>query len=277
MGTSRTPSKETISMTFKDILVHIDNCEQSAAVLDLAIALARRHEAHLTGLHVSTHHHYQSQLENVGRHAAALEANFSSKTARAGISADWSCIESAVSGRSIAEMVILQAHCRDLVIVGQTDPVHDGSAEPDLPERVVLGGGRPVLVVPYAGTFDTVGERVVVAWKAGRESTRAINDAMPFLLTAGEVRVMAVDPADAGDGPCSDICAHLARHGISGKSERIVVAYVTVGDVLLNQAWEERCDLLVMGAYTQTSRGPVLGPVAKHVLRHMTMPVLMSH
>ena len=39
-------------MPLKDILVHLDASARSAVRLDLAIDLARRHDAHLTALHV---------------------------------------------------------------------------------------------------------------------------------------------------------------------------------------------------------------------------------
>jgi len=42
-------------------------------------------------------------------------------------------------------------------------------------------------------------------------------------------------------------------------------------------SWEKGCDLLVMGAYTHSARGFVLGAHAKDILRHMTLPVLMAH
>ena len=68
-----------------------------------------------------------------------------------------------------------QSCCRfvDLVILGQHDP-NQPLLPSDLPEQVILYSGRPVLVVPNSGTFDTVGERIVVAWNAGREAARAI-------------------------------------------------------------------------------------------------------
>lgn len=44
-----------------------------------------------------------------------------------------------------------------------------------------LESGRPCLVVPYAGEFPTVGTRVLVAWDGGRESARAVHEAMPHL------------------------------------------------------------------------------------------------
>ena len=48
-----------------------------------------------------------------------------------------------------------------------------GIVNRDLPERAVLGGGRPVLVVPFAGRFDTLGRHVLAAWNDSREAARS--------------------------------------------------------------------------------------------------------
>ena len=45
-----------------------------------------------------------------------------------------------------------------------------------------MAAGRPVLVVPYAGNFETVGKRILMAWT--REANRALNDALPLLEEA---------------------------------------------------------------------------------------------
>lgn len=270
-------------MTFKDILVHIDSSPQCAARLSFAIGLARQHKAHLTGLYVISTPHYKPRHGSAGVKAADVQAVFEREVAESGISAEWLCVDWPVTGVSMTEIVNLHAYHKDLVIVGQTDPSSPrGEIPPDLPERLVKSSGRPVLVVPYAGQFKTVGDEVMVAWKPGRESVRALNDAMPFLLNARQVRILGVNPPAAGDSTghdySADICTHLARHGIKGKAEQLVAADVPIGDVLLTQAWEGGCDLLVMGAYTHNPRGTLaLGPVAVHVLKHMTMPVLMSH
>ena len=70
----------------------------------------------------------------------------------------------------------------DLIIVGQLDP-NDPQAPliRPRPEEVALLAGRPILVVPYVGTFEQIGRRVLVGWDASREATRAVNDAMPLL------------------------------------------------------------------------------------------------
>ena len=77
----------------------------------------------------------------------------------------------------LAPLVLRSGRAADLIVAGQTDPHWDLSPLLDFPERLALESGRPVLIVPYAGRFPRVGRRVVIAWKAGRESARAAFDA----------------------------------------------------------------------------------------------------
>jgi nucleotide-binding universal stress UspA family protein len=272
-----------MNMKFKDFLVHMDNTPHCPARLSLAINLARRHNAHLTGLYVIAQPHYQPRHESIEKQAAEARALFDRETAKSGISAEWVCADWPITGVSVTEIVNLHAYHKDLVIVGQTDHSSlPADIPPDLPELLIRNSGRPILIVPFAGAFRTVGERVMVAWKSGRESTRALNDAMPFLQDAQQVRILRISSPVAEDGSgkgyAEQISAHLARHGIVAKMELFAAAHVPIGDLFLNQAWEGGCDLLVMGAYTHNARGTLaLGPAALHVLRHMTMPVLMSH
>ena len=59
----------------------------------------------------------------------------------------------------------------DLTILGQLSPeIRSTGFRPD---EIVIATGRPVLLVPYAGTFDTVGKRVLVAWDGTREAVGA--------------------------------------------------------------------------------------------------------
>jgi hypothetical protein len=80
----------------------------------------------------------------------------------------------------------------DLIVASQADPDWDLSGVMDFPERVALESGRPVLVVPYAGRYSEIGRNVVIAWKAGRESARAVFEALPILQTADKVHILEV-------------------------------------------------------------------------------------
>jgi len=270
-------------MALADILVHMDGSSNCSARLDVAIALAGRFGARLTGLYVITHQYYQPRHGRAEKAAAAVRQLFEKMTAEAGIPAEWQCVDWSVIGVGMTEVICHHALYADLVIVGQAGGTgKDKEIPADLPERLVLGAGRPVLIVPYAGMFPTVGERVLVAWKAGRESTRAVNDALPLLKKAQRVNILAIDSSetyeDDGETLCSSISEHLERHGVRASGERMMAGSATVGDALLNRACEEGFDLLVMGAYAHTPQGKMaLGAVARHILAQMTLPVLMSH
>ncbi len=137
-------------------------------------------------------------------------------------------------------------------------------------------------MVPYIGINGTLGERVVIAWDAGRESARAVNDSLPILEQAKEVTVVAINARSSVDGhgpePGADIALHLARHGCQVKVERLESHEIGIGDTLLSYLADRSADLVVMGAYGHARlRELVLGGVTQHMLEHMTVPALMSH
>lgn len=270
-------------MALKNIMLHMDNSPGCATRLDLAIRIAARHGAHLQGLYVRSHSYYAPRHgSNEESETAMVQAAFETASAAAGISAEWLFVDWSVVGVSITEIITIHAYYTDLLIIGQPDPQSQSGIPADFPERLGLGIGRPLLVVPYAGAFTESGGRLMIAWRAGRESVRALNDALPFLEKAEHVSVVSVGNSGTTDHAGTEgdrICAHLARHGVTALYEHIQApAGFPVGDLLLNHACEQKMDILVMGGYAQTRRGAfVLGPVAGHLLAHMTLPVLLSH
>ena len=266
-------------MCLKNVLVHLDSSHHSSSRLDLAIGLAQKHQAHLTALYIITHPYYEPQHVDTEEKTAQVQAEFNAKIGTAGVNAELLTVDWKVTGVGVSEVINLHAHYSDLVIVGQTDhDSQDRDTPADLPERVVLGAGRPVLIVPYAGSHTDFGTRVLVAWKSGREASRAVNDAIPLLAKADVVHILDVNPADPAINESERLCAHLACHDIKAKAEQSLASGISVGDVLLNRASDEGIDLMVMGAYTHTRLGgQTLGDVARHILNHMTVPVFMSH
>ena len=268
-------------MPLKDILVLLDSRPSSPARLELALNLARRHGARLIALFPLPAAALRLGSDTPQAAAAALRNIFEERTAREKLSASWISDEGH-PGEGYTEIVLRHAHCADLVLVGQTHPERQEESVPvDLPERLVLAAGRPVLVVPYAGRFAVVGRRAVIGWRGGRESTRAIHDALGVLHGAERVELLTVLDSDQGDGidlMTDSLCAHLINHGIPVGTKQMAGGPVGVGDVLLNRISDDGADLLVMGVYAQTRFGNLtLGEVGRHLLKHMTVPVLMSH
>jgi nucleotide-binding universal stress UspA family protein len=265
-------------MAIRDILVHLDDSVTAESRLDTAILYAQKHEANLRGLYPRAHAFYESRGIDEQSSQNRIEKMFREKTAAAGITSEWVFLESSVVGSSVSDIVTTQAYYSDLVVVGQTNFRSPG---PNIPTDLVKACGRPVLVVPYTGTYETAGDRIMIAWKAGRESVRSLNDAMPHIKKAVIVSVVGVS-AEAvsldSDGHFTNIGNYLAKHEVNARTAQICSDNLSIGDTILNIAYERTIDLLVMGAFAPTRMGTLaLSPVAQHVLRHLTVPVLLSH
>ena len=277
-------------MTYKHIIVHIDSRKSCAARLELAIALARRFDANLTGLYVDSGLMLPAFVDAPmpGQLLESLEQDrltqvtearegFNRHTEQAGVRGEWR-----IAKGSVADSISLHARYADLLIVGQDDEASQGMGLGGLPDAMVLECARPVLIVPYIGAPTTAGKRVLVAWNGSREAVRAVNDAMPFLQCAEEVQVLSVNPRNSErtdvDLPGAEICLHLARHGVKAEAQQVTTSDIDVGNVLLSRAAGNQIDLIVMGAYGHSRfRELVLGGATKELLKHMTVPILMAH
>ncbi len=269
-------------MNFKDILVHIDNRPSCASRLDVAIKLAKQQQARLTGLYVIAHPYYASHHVDPQALAEQARQNFAQAVDAAQLDSAWLCVDSLKSGLELSQNVNLQAHYHDLLVISQTNlNAPDRTIPPDLPERAVLGTGRPVMIVPYAGEFKHLGRRVMLAWRGGPESSRALHDSLPLLRQAELVQVISVQGVGGDESykaHNADICEHLLHYSIKVSGEKHVSGDLSVGDMLLNRCADEGIDLLVMGAFAQSRRGQqTLGDVGRYLLEFMTVPVLMSH
>jgi nucleotide-binding universal stress UspA family protein len=269
-------------MNLKDILVHIDNRPTCAARLAVAVQLAQQQQARLTGLYFVSHPYAAPHAGDPQKLAAAARDRFLQESQAAGLETGWILVDGVKSGLDLATALNLYAHYHDLLVVSQTDVEADDRTVPaSLPETAVLGSGRPVLIIPYAGEFTTLGRRVTLAWRGGPESSRAVHDALPLLRGAEAVRVISIQ-GRGGDETYAlheaDICHHLARYNLPLSSEKLNAGDLSVGDLLLNRCADVGSDLLVMGAFSQSRRGQQsLGEVGRHLLKYMTLPVLMSY
>jgi nucleotide-binding universal stress UspA family protein len=266
----------------KDILVYIDDSAASESRLDLAVLYAQKHDANLRGLYLITHAYYESRDLSEKSNLARVESIFREKTAKAGVSFEWIVFDSSVVGVDITDIVINQGYFSDLVIVGQSNshtPIMNIPS--DFLERLVRATGRPVLVVPYAGVFETAGDRIVIGWKAGRESVRSLGDAMPHLIKSHHVSVVGVSADEnfsESDKQITKVSSYLLRHDVSVQTDLLYTGNLSIADTILNIVCERTADLLVIGAYAPNRRGVlVFSPVAVHIIKHLTAPVLLSH
>ena len=286
-------------MKLKDIVLHMDASAASQSRLELACLIARRFDAHLTGLLVtpaivplgSAMADYgvmlgadvfanirDEQRVFIEEAGASAERRFREQGKRDGVKFEF---RSAVG--TVPQQISLRTRYADIGIIGQPDPKGRPLAEQlSAAGEILLTAGRPFLVVPYAGRFPTIGERVLVAWDGSREAARAVNDALPLLVEAKSVTVLSIDPPSASTAeefvPGADLAIHLARHGVKAEATSIIADDMSIGDVLLSRAADWAIDLIVMGAYGHSRfRELLLGGATRSLLKTMTIPVLMSH
>jgi len=278
-------------MSYKTILVHLNDRRRAEALLEPAVYLAEQHNAHLIGVHVyaslpAPPVSFGPAAKVMGGIVAAerketedIAAIFTRMTAGRSFTAEWRMDK--VPHANLASVVLAHGRAVDLIVAGQTDPDWDMSPLMDFPETLAMEGGRPVLVIPRIGRYPQPGQHVLISWKSTREAARATFDALPVLVRAKTVQILEIrQGADAKSGPTDDIAiaSALARHGIKPIVRTSVGEDLHIGDEILNRITDYGADLLVMGAYGHSRmRELVFGGATRHIARHMTVPTLFSH
>lgn len=280
-------------MTYRSLLVLLDDDPRCMQRSQLAVQLARRFESHLVGLAPTglievpavpglgadfdalTRLAWQQLRERAQRAASAFREGCSA----AGLPS----FETVVDEQDAAASLVRHAHCSDLAIVSQADPFDRRQrARQVLVEQAVLYSARPTLVLPYAGPLETVGRRVLIAWDDSREATRALTDALPMLRHAEQVQVVwwnegGMDDTDELQRRLDALRQWLVWQGVVAEV-RIEGTQVAIHDAMLSRAADLGSDLIVMGAYGHARWAEsMLGGATRGLLQSMTVPVLMSH
>jgi nucleotide-binding universal stress UspA family protein len=198
-------------MALRDILVCIDGTAAGDVRLELALNLAQANKAHLTAVYALPEPRESTaapaavglppmvlgpvspegarvmsgqpisaippaQALREAERADTIEERFHEELPVRALDGEWHMF----GHTDLAELSQL-VKSTDLVILGQY-PGDDSDGVTWLrPDDLIIDSGRPVLVVPYAGTFERVGRRVLVAWDGTREANRALHDALPLI------------------------------------------------------------------------------------------------
>lgn len=275
-------------MALRNILVHVAEDDRCGDRIALACDLAARDDGMVTGLFVRPYpiiipavmpDGAVSVVEDIEKTyeswAQQSKEAFTKATDAKGIQAEWR-----EDRGEMDERLAFHARYADIVVVGQASP--DDPAEPitvDLGGTVAIDAGRPVLLVPYAGTFSVAWKRIMIAWDSSRAATRAVHDAMDFLKAADHVDVVCVDPKESADrDPGADIAAHLARHDVTAQAHRLSSGDLSTTETIISAMANMSSDLLVMGAYGHGRLGEIIfGGVTRNMQKYTPIPVLMSH
>jgi nucleotide-binding universal stress UspA family protein len=262
--------------------------EEASSALGYGLSLAQQAGAHatveagsvrlaLTDIWVSEFAADLIVKENsrLERLAEAVARNVEGNAAAAGVT-------SSVNRRHISYPDLLaafktQARLHDLSIL-DAEP-ESMSLDRGLFEALLLGTGRPVIVVPPGRQSFSL-RRAAVAWDGSARAARALNDAMPFLKAAQEVAIVSVtgekDASDVVNG--AEIAPHLARHGVRAVVNTVPARDGDVAQTLRDAATLFGADMLVMGGYVHSRlREFVFGGVTQSLLKSSPIPLFMSH
>lgn len=253
-------------MAYKTIVAVLQDEDDARRVLDVAVALASRAQAHLVGVHAEPlpvpvaspmgfpDAAMMGASEDMSRERAQkLEKLFSDRMSREAVASEWRSMFS-FSGDS-ALSALESARCGDIVVAGQVDPDKGASGSPDI-ETLIQGAGRPVLVVPWRGKASTEAKRIVLAWNGSRQAARAAFDALDFIWQAEQTTVLTVNPVEnpgeLGPLPGTEIAATLARQGANVVVDNRRSGEASVAETIASVVAEKDADLLVLGAFSHS-------------------------
>jgi nucleotide-binding universal stress UspA family protein len=244
-------------MSLSSLLVHLDGGERSKVRLKVAADLARAKGAKVTGL-------FLRKADN----AEAARAEFLAATAR--LDAAWIGLDGDDEGELARRAIRIARHFA-MIVLGQRR-ADDPQNSPDFADDMIAHSGRPVLVLPEAAEFRTIGKRPIFAWMDSPSSARGFADGVPLVMP--RVEALVVGFSESGDPEAAVrqeslnfAVAHLAAEKICAHAELLPLSGARLIDALLGRAAEHKADLLVTGAF---------GAASRQMIENLTLPVLLS-
>ncbi|WP_299784148.1 universal stress protein [uncultured Roseobacter sp.] len=278
-------------MGIKTLLVCLTTAEHAETLLKLAVPLARKHNAHLIGLHtlqalvvypgIAMHipePAFEAFNESQKIETAAIKAVFTKHTTNEDFQSEFRLVRAdAVSAN---ERLVESARTADLVIMARGDKEADRYEQRNAQSEVIQESGRPVIVVPPDYDGVEIGKNVLLGWSATREAARAAHDLLSVADEGATLTVLRVGstPSDAlEDSEGVDVAEMFSRHGMKPTLEHRNTAGDTVADVVGQVAFERGADMIVTGAFGHSKVYDfVIGATTYALLRDAKLPVMFS-
>ena len=261
------------------------------ADIDLAASRCESVEAHLAALIVQTAppppigeyaavvsdawpQERQEEERRLEARREALSAHLAQKTLSADIATEYPELAWA------DEVIGRRGLYADITLVGPEVLTTD-TLRAKIIEGALFASGKPLLLMPGAGSATLAPQRMLIAWDARVEAARSVYAALDMLRAAKDVRVVIVDPIAGGTAhgaePGADLGTYLSRHGIKASVDRVPSQNLPVADVLRRCARDFDSQMLVMGAYGHSRlRERIFGGVTKSVLETPFLPVFLA-
>jgi len=280
-------------MSFRTILVPIEQHDLMGSTLETTLCLARKFDSYIEGfaLRVANPAAYamadaiavtmpnlEHDIAENARQTRGLFETFMLEHGvpcgahTAALSSKW--LEDSPEGD---DFVGSHGRLFDVIVLGRPGHSPKGSRMGTL-EAALFESGRPVLIAPPSPR-PQMGTNALIAWNCSTEQVRAIAFAMPILKRAARVVVLTVEGGAAVPGPTGQqLCHYLQMSGVPAKPLTVGLNGRLTGEAVLEHANALSCDLLIKGAYTQSRlRQFIFGGTTQYILSNATLPVLMAH
>ncbi|MFK7815199.1 MAG: universal stress protein [Gammaproteobacteria bacterium] len=279
-------------MPIKDIMVVCDAGVANDFRVETSLHFAKVFDAHITGIHLTPYpipeknssgfnkviDYLATDRIKLSKNTAELiKVKFETKASELDIPCEWKCID----GIDL-QFIIDNARYADFVVLPQGYSRFGEEDSQRIDDYLSIYMGRPTIVVPDIKKVFNLPKRIMIAWDESREAARAVHDAMPFLEYAEDVQIVSVsnkpEEQNANIIYSDDLRKHLSHHGVNAEAMDADELADGTGKTILHSALEFDADLIVMGAYGVTRfKEVILGGVTRFLLKHTTIPLLLSH
>lgn len=276
----------------KSILVPIEDHDQIAGVLESALLLARSFDSYVEGIPLGPDIAemvaadfsmsgviFDDRARRVFLRQACetftgfmTERSIQRRSAPSeGLTYGWTG-DTLMSPSSVGEY----GRVFDCIVVGRPGSQSNEPHRSTL-EAALFESGKPLLIAP-PHVPATLGTVIAIAWNGSSETARSIAFALPLLLRARDVIVLAV-PGIRLPGPSdAQLAKSLRRHGIPARVVEVPESTKTPARALLVAAADLGADLMIKGGYTQSRlRQLIFGSVTSDMLAQADLPIFMAH
>jgi nucleotide-binding universal stress UspA family protein len=216
----------------------------------------------------------QGQEEAEGR-ARALEAKLANTSLSSMVASQY------IDRGTVATLAARFARYADLTLITPKSEGYE-SMQTWVMNGALFESGRPILLLPAGPVTFPKLRKVMIAWDASVEASKAVRDAICVMKDADSVDAVLIDPVPSFEGhgpePGADLAAYLGRWGIQATIHRLPREGKETGEILQRTATDLGADLLVAGGFGHSRlRERIFGGTTTTIMKDPVVPVLMAH
>lgn len=284
-------------MTIRNILVPVRGDGKGEQVLNAAVLLAKKFDAHIDVIHArmgskdllafgATLSGVRDVVDEIAEtHAAEEERRVRKlyddyckahgitsikepRNGAKGVTASWR----EEKGRQ-ASVVARRGRLTDIIFVAKPD----AQLGVNTFEAALMETGKPVVSVPPKAV-KSIGRNIAIAWNGSPEVSAAVTTSRPIIETADKILILSAPETHGDELPAADLAEYLRWHGQKSETKILTCGPHEVGQAILKACADNGIDLLLMGGYAHARRHDFkIGGVTQYVVENAEIPVLFHH